>query len=71
MVESVSRGGDGGVDVLGPGHLDVADRFFGVRGDHGELLRVGGFAPLPSDEEFVIGPMAGIFCHRGTSLQGG
>ncbi len=71
VVEGVPRGGDGGVDVLGSGDLDVADRFFGVWGDHGELLRVGGFAPLAPDEELVIGTMAGILCHRGTSSGNG
>lgn len=30
MVESVSGGGDSDLDILGAGHLDVADRFLGV-----------------------------------------
>jgi hypothetical protein len=64
VVEGVSRGGDGGVDVLGSGQLDVADRFFGVRGDDSELLGVGGLAPLTADEQFVISPVAGGFCNR-------
>jgi len=63
----VSRRGDGGVNVFRSGHLDVADWLFGVWGDHGELLWVGRLAPLPPDEQFVIGTMVGILCHRGTS----
>jgi hypothetical protein len=70
VVESPSRAGDGGVDILRAGHLDMAERLFGVRRDDGELLGVGGLAPLPSDEQFVIGAMVGLFCHRGTSSSG-
>ncbi len=67
VVESVSCGGDGGFDVLGPRHLHVADGLFGKWRNDLEPLRISGFAPLPSDEQFVIRAMAGIFCHRGTS----
>ena len=71
MVESLPRGGDGGIDILGTGDLDVADRLFGMWGDHRELLRGGGFAPLPADEQLVVGTMVGMFCHRDTSSEGG
>ena len=47
MIERVPCGGDGGVDVLGARDLDMPDRLFGVRRDHGELLRIGGLAPWP------------------------
>ena len=68
VVESVSRGGDGGVDILGAGRLDVADRLFGVRGDDRELLRVDGLAPLASDEKLVVGTVVRVLGHRGTYL---
>jgi hypothetical protein len=71
VVERVPRGGDGGVDVLWAGNLDMADRFFGVRRDHRKLLGVGRFAPLAPDEKFVVGPVAIVFRHGGTYLGAG
>jgi hypothetical protein len=67
VIERVPCGSDGGFDVLGARDLDMPDRLFGVRRDHGELLRIGGLAPLAPDEQLVIGAMAGSLCHRGTS----
>jgi hypothetical protein len=53
-IESSPCGSYGCVDILGAGHLDMADGPFGVRGYNRELLASGGFAPVPFDEQFVI-----------------
>ena len=65
MVESLPSHSDGRVDIFGTGYLRVADGLFGVWRDDRERLRVGGLAPVPSDEHFVIGAV--ILCHRATT----
>jgi hypothetical protein len=47
VVESPSRAGDGGVDILRAGHLDMAERLFGVRRDDASCWGLAGLRHCP------------------------
>ena len=56
-LERRAGGGDGAVDVLGPGLGDLADRLAGGRVDGLEGAPVGGLGPLAADQQAVRRPV--------------